>query len=111
MIRDRGTKKWVAMMLPEHVKMVRSFFSETKKAPKPELDLQAIEEIELVIIEAQNTKKDVTLTFWEDGYFTTIIGQIHKINIPLKTISIKDKSDFIFYIEFTNVINVKLTDE
>ena len=29
-VRDRGSKKWVAMMLPEHVKMLREYGEEIK---------------------------------------------------------------------------------
>lgn len=31
-LQDRGSKKWVAMMLPEHVKLLREYSEEIKKS-------------------------------------------------------------------------------
>ena len=44
-IRDRGTKKWTAMMLPEHLKELRIWENENKMVKRPEL-----EEFELTLI-------------------------------------------------------------
>ena len=46
-VRDRGSKKWVAMMLPEHVQLLRQYNEDIKKIPRPnldEFDLLAIQE-------------------------------------------------------------------
>ncbi|MDI2586232.1 hypothetical protein OR571_03585 [Psychrobacillus sp. NEAU-3TGS] len=34
-VRDRGNKKWVAMMLPEHLKLIRNYNEEQSKIPRP----------------------------------------------------------------------------
>ena len=44
MIRDRGRIKWVTMMLPEHVKLLREYNESLDKAEKPVLDEQKYEE-------------------------------------------------------------------
>ena len=36
-VRDRRSKKWVAMMLPEHVQLIRQYNEDTKKIPRPNL--------------------------------------------------------------------------
>ena len=33
-VRDRGSKKWVAMMLAEHVQLIRQYNEDTKKIPR-----------------------------------------------------------------------------
>ncbi len=35
MLKDRGTKKWVAMMLPEHVQAVRQEIENQNKIKRP----------------------------------------------------------------------------
>ncbi len=42
MLRDRGTIKWTAMMLSEHVARLKHDLSETKKTDKPIIDEQQI---------------------------------------------------------------------
>lgn len=37
-LQDRGNKKWVAMMLPEHVALLREYGKDIKREPKPDLD-------------------------------------------------------------------------
>ena len=34
-VQDCGRKKWVAMMLPEHVAFLRKYSEEIKREPKP----------------------------------------------------------------------------
>lgn len=107
MIKDRGTKKWTAMMIPEHVRMVKRIYRETNNIQKPELDNQSIEQFETVIWEAQNSKSDVVLTYWEDGKFKITLGKIHKVNLSAKTISIKENSEDIITIAMRNIVDVR----
>ncbi|HEY4601282.1 MAG TPA: YolD-like family protein [Cerasibacillus sp.] len=46
-IKDRGTKKWTSIMLPEHVKALRELNKELDKVQKPILDEQKIWENEV----------------------------------------------------------------
>ncbi|MDF1998786.1 MFS transporter [Peribacillus frigoritolerans] len=52
MIRDRGNKKWVSLMLPEHVKMLREYDASYNKIPKPSLDEQKYEQFNEIVSEA-----------------------------------------------------------
>ena len=47
--RDRGTIKWTAMMLPEHVKLLREWHAEDDYIPKPQHDEYEFEELALQI--------------------------------------------------------------
>lgn len=46
-IHDRGTMKWVSLMLPEHVEMLKTVFVERKE--KPLLDEQKMVEIDRIL--------------------------------------------------------------
>ncbi|WP_268920460.1 hypothetical protein [Siminovitchia acidinfaciens] len=39
-IKDRGTKKWIAMMLPEHVKVLKELNVDYERLKNPVVDEQ-----------------------------------------------------------------------
>ena len=43
MIRDRGRIKWVSMMLPEHIKLLRDWVKEDQYEEQKEIDEQQLE--------------------------------------------------------------------
>ena len=49
MNRDRGTMKWNAMMLPEHVKLLREWKEEDRRVERPDFDEWALEEMNVQI--------------------------------------------------------------
>ena len=89
-VRDRGSKKWVAMMLPEHVKMIREYKEEIKKVPRPDLnefDYEAIQEqIEL----AMKRNVEIKIKRWKDGEFLYNRGTIQWIDLIKRTIELED---------------------
>lgn len=108
MIKDRGTKKWVAMMLPEHVAMVKKAWKEAEKQPKPELDEQTVEEIERCILEAHKTQSELLITYWAAGEFKIIIGRIHSIMVQQKAIRVEDKFEMKYTVAFADIIDIRL---
>lgn len=83
-IKDRGRIKWTAMMLPEHVEMLREWQKEDRYHTMPQLDdfdLEAIhEEIQL----AYKRHCDVEIRLWRETEqnFTGLISKIDsRLNI------------------------------
>ena len=79
MNRDRGTIKWNAMMLPEHVKLLRQWKEEDEKIEKPSLDEWALQELSTQVAIAYQHRLPIRLTFWEErgtAVFTTVIERI-----------------------------------
>ncbi|MEI4769378.1 YolD-like family protein [Psychrobacillus sp. FJAT-51614] len=89
-VQDRGSKKWVAMMLPEHLKLIRQYNDDSKKIPKPELnewDLEAIQEsIEL----AMKRNVEVKLKIWKAGEFTIYVGKVIWVDLNRRVIEMED---------------------
>ncbi|MDN7227595.1 YolD-like family protein [Planococcus liqunii] len=77
-IKDRGRIKWTAMMLTEHVDMLKKWQEEDRYNSRPvldEFDLEAIfEEIQL----AYKRQCDVEIQIWRDGSekFTGLITTV-----------------------------------
>lgn len=88
-IKDRGRIKWTAMMLPEHVQMLREWQQEDRYNVKPsldEFDLEAIfEEIQL----AYKRQCSVEVRIWQNGSqsHTGIIAAIDLQHQQLRLVS------------------------
>lgn len=79
-IKDRGRIKWTALMLPEHVDMIREWYEKDEQVPKPDLnefDLQLIqEEMEIALKRQCN----VIIHSWKTGVIHTNRGIIQGID-------------------------------
>ena len=79
MNRDRGTIKWNAMMLTEHVKLLREWKEEDRRTERPELDEWALQEMNTQIEAAYQYQLPIQLTIWKEGeisMLTTVITRI-----------------------------------
>ncbi|WP_144513875.1 YolD-like family protein [Bacillus sp. FJAT-22090] len=91
-VRDRGSKKWVAMMLPEHVKMIRDYNDEVKKAPIPDLNVFDYEAIQEQIELAMKRNVEIHIKRWKNGEFFYNNGTIQWIDLSKRTIELEDSS-------------------
>lgn len=66
-LRDRGIKKWTAMMLPEHIELLREWHEEDNKVERPKLDDLELTLIANEIERAYKSKATIQLTYWRDG--------------------------------------------
>lgn len=79
--RDRGSIKWTAMMLPEHVKLLREWHAEDNYVPEPKLDEYDLEELAYQIKTAVQTHSIVRVQYWRNGEAFTIEGTIKALPI------------------------------
>ncbi|MFS0882541.1 YolD-like family protein [Metabacillus niabensis] len=106
MIRDRGTMKWTAFMMPEHVKSLKDFDLGLNKVQKPELDDNQLEEINTIICEAMEYNKEVVFTYYDKGDIKLYVGQIHFIDNIRNEIRLIDNHKDVFIIKFEDVLRV-----
>lgn len=90
MIRDRGTKKWTAMMLPEHVEMLREHKQALYETPRPQLDEWDLATIQETIEIAMKRNVEVTVKVWSDGEFIYQVGKITWIDFINREIEMED---------------------
>lgn len=76
MLHDRGTKKWTAMMLPEHLVKIREWKQEQFYDTKRELTEWEFEEIEQTIQRAFKMQELVKLTLWDHNKLHNEIGLV-----------------------------------
>ena len=66
MNRDRGTIKWNALMLPEHVKLLREWKQEDEEVKMPNLSEWELEDIQNEIMWAYDNKYRIIITYWSN---------------------------------------------
>jgi hypothetical protein len=98
--------KWTAMMLPEHVKMLRNEFIEFDKVDKPTLDEHQLEEINSTILEAMEFNNELVFTYFDNGDMKLYIGHVHYIDGLKKELRLVDRHSDVFFIKFHNILKV-----
>ena len=82
--RDRGNIKWNALMLPEHVKLLREWQAEDKKIAKPKLDDWQLEEMNKQLQYAYEQNLSIILNFWRADAYYTIMSKLLRFDINEK---------------------------
>jgi hypothetical protein len=108
MNRDRGMIKWTAMMLPEHVKLLRDWQKEDYFEVKPELDEQQLEQFQNTICNGIEENKQLIFMYHHNGTFHTTIGNVHYFDPLSKTIRVLDKSDNRTDIQLESIVKIEL---
>lgn len=103
-VHDRGTMKWVSLMLPEHVEMLKKVFIERKE--KPILDEQKMIEIDQSLKDALTYKTEIEITYYHDGDYLTVQGKLEQIDQWRGFIVLKNEHGS--HIPLSNVIDVEM---
>ncbi len=107
-LKDRGNKKWTAMMLIEHRNRLKELKESEKNREKPILDDQEKEEINYKLQQAVQSNLPVEVKYYEDKRFKTASGVIKKVNSNRKEIIISEKGDEQQKISFNNLLDLRL---
>src|SRR5690625_395623 len=104
MQRARGTKKWTAMMLPEHVEGLKQLFKEEAYKRMPILDEQQKFKNDFMLQAALKDDLQIQITYFKDHYFHTI--EVHVLfmdilNSILRMDEVDIKLEHIIEVDFT----------
>jgi len=83
-LKDRGRTKWTAMMIPEHLRLLREWQNEDNLTPRPDLDEMDMQLIGEEIERAYKSKSEIRIKTWKEGYIKQHRGKITEINPQLK---------------------------
>ncbi|PGY07308.1 YolD-like family protein [Bacillus sp. AFS031507] len=106
--KDRGMKKWHGFFMPESIKLLKDLWKDDQKTPRPLLDEMKIEEMEQLLSNSMETKLLLEITTWKDGFFTSRVGFVMKIDSLNKRIQIQDEFESIINLDFFSITNVKV---
>lgn len=110
MIRDRGRIKWTAMMLPEHVKMLRDWAHEDTYEQQKEIDEQKLEEMNGLLATAMEEHQSVILTHFRNRKYELVIGQIHHWDEFAQKLHIIDHFEQIHRISVLDIADVQIKE-
>ncbi len=109
MIRDRGRIKWVSMMLPEHVKLLRDWVKEDQYEEKKEMDEQQLELMNETLSEAIEFGQFVTITHYRNRNYEIVIGKIHYWDEITQRLHIVDHFEEVHRIPIAAIADIRLT--
>jgi hypothetical protein len=107
-LKDRGNKKWTAMMLIEHRKRLKELKESEKDREKPILDEQEKAAINFKLQQALQKKLPVEIIYYADKRFKTASGVIKKVNSNQKEVIISKKIDAQQKISINNLLDLRL---
>lgn len=109
MHKDRKLIKWQgAFFMPEHVKLLKQAENDYYKTPRPQLDEGQIEDIERLLSESLQEETLLEIITWKNGFFTSRVGTVTKIDRYDKKIKMLDELDSQFTLNFFDIIDVKI---
>src|SRR5690625_4845409 len=112
MFRDRGNIKWVSLMLPEHVRLLKEYKQDLQAIEKPIVDEQKYEEFNMIISQAIEENIYLEFTYYQKGQLKQIVGQVHHVNQLNKELHIISHSSNSYQISLKNIVEIKsLEDE
>jgi hypothetical protein len=107
-LKDRGNKKWTAMMLIEHRKRLKELKESEKDREKPILDEQEKSAINSKLQQAVQMKLPVEIKYYEDKRFKTASGGIKKVNLNRKEIIISVEGGEQQKLSLNNLLDLRL---
>jgi hypothetical protein len=106
LIRDRGSKKWVSMMLPEHVELLRKYDEGLNKSSKPYLDEQQYNEFNELVVGAMEGNHTLKFSYYERGDIQNFVGNVHYIDEMRKELRIIDLNGSKQFLKLENIIGI-----
>lgn len=92
-INERGTKKWVSLMMPEHIKLLNDMWEEKEYKKKPILDEQQLIEIDMKLQCAIHNDLTVKIKYFEDHNYQTKRGKLLDISSLKKALQLDDNTE------------------
>lgn len=104
MVNDRGSIKWSAMMMPEHIQMLNEYWKEQEWKEKPILDEQQKEEIGIKLHLAIHDDLTVRIKYYKDHDFHYVKDEISSIDTENGCLCLNKTEN----VKFNSLIDVQL---
>lgn len=106
----RRNIKWgTSMMLPEHVSLLREYYEEVKKEPKPVLTEYDYVMISETLELAYTSKGDTKIKRWKNGHYIYNRGTIEEIDAKHRTIHLHDPF-YLIPIKLEEIVDITIMD-
>lgn len=106
-LKDRGSIKWTAMMLPKHKTMLSELYQEQEHMAKPQLDEQKYAEINTILSFALAEGKKIKLTYHKKHALHSLTGYIKKYDDLAQEVIILDGLSHLQTVIITNITDIE----
>ncbi|MEZ0481842.1 YolD-like family protein [Planococcus sp. SSTMD024] len=107
-VLDRGQLKWGALMLPEHVRMLREWRADEPSRHKPHLNEEELSLLQEEIGIAHQRQCLAELRYWNGGQ-TAVSGIIVSVDLHNQSIKITSGAD-VARIAFADLLGIRMID-
>ncbi|RIU90043.1 YolD-like family protein [Oceanobacillus picturae] len=90
-VNDRGTIKWTAMMLPEHIELLKKMWAEQEFKEKPMLSEYQMEEINLQLQLALANDLTIELEYFRDHDYQKVKGKLLGVDVLNRFVKINQE--------------------
>lgn len=111
MLRDRGKIKWVSLMLPEHVNLLRDWAKEDSYEKSKQIDEQHLELMNSIVLEAMEFRKTIEVTYYKNHRYTSVVGKLYRIDEINKQLYLVNDNKQIPPISFSSIVDVRVVEE
>jgi hypothetical protein len=111
MIHDRGAKKWTAMMLPEHKKMLSRLYEELNFKEKPIIDEQQYEQFNQMMQQAMAKTQMMDITYYVNGDFKHIRGMIRDVNVYKGELNILGEEREVHFLSLKDIVHITYAND
>lgn len=91
-VQDRGNLKWTALMLPEHIRMLREWYEEDHRIPRPDLDEFDLRQIQEELDVGLKRNCEMKIETWHDEQVTEHRGRIERIDLSARNLFYENSS-------------------
>ncbi|WP_067727684.1 YolD-like family protein [Oceanobacillus damuensis] len=105
-MNDRGSIKWTAMMMPEHIQLLNDMWKRKEYKEKPVLDEQQLEEINRKLHMAIHKHLSAEITYYADYDYRKITGKLFKIETSEGFIKVDNEHRTKIYLN--NILDIKI---
>jgi len=110
MLRDRGRIKWTAMMLPEHVRLLREWQEEEGHTKPVEVDEQQLEEWHYIISEAMADHTPLLIRFSHRAVAEEALGYVHHVDFNRGMLRFVTENEGTSWISFGAIETISLPE-
>lgn len=107
-VLDRGQLKWGALMLPEHVRMLREWRADEPSKHKPHLDEEELGLLQEEISIAHQRQCMAELRYWNGG-LAAVSGTIVSVDLSSQTVEVLSSTTAV-RIDFDDLLAIRMID-
>ncbi|VXC03813.1 conserved hypothetical protein [Exiguobacterium sp. 8H] len=97
---DRGEKKWVPFLMPEHKALLIKYYREVQKIEMPDIDDHLLDVYERVLNDAIFSGDRVTVRYVTDGEMRQFHGFVHRVDYMDRVVELANERDGVVQVSF-----------